>query len=258
MPLPSSLPAGYSLVSDFEWGLDIDLTDTDVTPTWQAHRLLTSMTPTPTQVTRDEGTFDDEGNPNQGVVGVGVALAATSRLATALGTGLYLPEVEVLDIKSRQASPFNAAHCRWYHKPKQPGVTPHPVAFEGWVSVAQTPPTTGIVGATSDVTHTLTSKGKILEIANPYTGAAVAQDPIIAAISPAGRAVGEIITINGSNFTAAATVTIDGIALAPEEINYVGPNQLVVVIPVAAAGASPVIVTTTAGASNAVQYTVAA
>lgn len=255
--MDSSLPAGYSLVSDHEWGLDVDLTDT-AAATWQQHRLMTTMTPTPTQVTRDEQTMDDNANPNQAVVGVGVALAATSRLAAATATGLYLPEVEVLDTKSRRPGTLNAAHVRWYHKPKTPGQVPHPVAFEAWVSVAQTPPTTGTVGATSDVVHTLTTKGTILEIANPYLGAGVAATPVIAAVSPAGRAIGELITIGGSGFTAAATVTIDGVSLTPEEITYVGPNMLIVTIPTGAVGPSPVIVTTTGGASNTVAYTVAA
>lgn len=257
MALETSLPAGYSFVSDHEWGMDVDLTDGGA-PTWQPHRLMTTMTPTPTQVTRDQQTMDDNANPNQAVVGYGVALAATARLATALASGLYLPEIEVLDTKSRQPDPFNKAHVRWYHKPKSAGVAPHPVAFEAWVSVAQTPPTTGTVGATSDIVHTLTTQGTILEIANPYAGAGVAVAPVVSSVSPEGRGIGEIVTIAGSGFTAAATVTIDGVALTPAEISYIGPNRLDVIIPATAAGAADVIVTTTAGASNAVSYAVAA
>lgn len=255
--MDTTLPAGYSLVSDHEWGLDVDLNDAG-TPSWQAHRLMTTMTPTPNQITRDEQTMDDDGNPNQGVVGLGISLAVTARLAAALATGLYLPEIELLDTKSRLPGTPNAAHVRWYHKPKTPGQVPHPVAFEAWVSVAQTPPTTGTVGNTSDIAHTLATKGKITQIANPYAGAAVAAAPVIASITPTGRSVGELITISGSGFTPAATVTIDGVSLTPEEIFYVGPNMLVVAIPTGAVTASPVIVTTTAGASNTVSYTVAA
>lgn len=257
MPLESSLPAGYALVSDHEWGLDVDLTDAG-TATWQAHRLMTTMTPTPNQITRDEQTMDDDGNPNQGVVGYGVSLAATARLAAATATGLYLPEIELLDTKSRLQGSANAAHVRWYHKPKTPGVVPHPVAYEAWVAVAQTPPTTGTVGNTSDIVHTLTTKGTITEIANPWGGAGVTAAPVITSVTPDGRAVGEQLTILGTGFTAAATITIDGISLAPEEITYVGPNMLVVTIPVGASGASDVIVTTAGGASNTVSYTVAA
>lgn len=257
MAFTSSLPAGYSLVSDHEWGLDVDLTDAG-TATWQPHRLMTTMTPTPTQVTRPEETMDDDGAPNQGVVGYGVALAATSRLATAVASGLYLPEVEVLDTKSRLPGTLNAAHVRWYHKPKTAGVTPHPVAFEAWVSCAQTPPTTGTAGQTSDIVHTLTTKGKITQIVNPYAGAAVAVAPVITSITPTGRSVGEQITILGTGFTAAATITIDGTAVPADTITYVGPNMLVVTIPAGAVTASPVIVTTTAGPSNTVSYTVGA
>lgn len=255
MPLTPTVPAGYSLVNNYEWGLDVDLTDSG-TATWQAHRLLTSLTPTPTQTTRDEQTFDDLGSPNQGVTGVGYSLACASRLATAVATGLALPEVELLDARSRLSGTANTAHVRWYHKPKTAGVIPRPVAFEAYVSVAQTPPTTGTNGDTSDILFTLATKGAVLEIANPFAGAAVAVAPVITSITPTGRSVGEQVTIIGTGFTAAATITFDGVAVPADTITFVSTTMLVITIPAGAVTASPVIVTTTAGASNTVSYTV--
>jgi len=255
MPLELVVPTGYSLVSNYEWGVDVDTNDSG-TAVWQPLRLLTSMTPTPTQITRDEQVFENNGAPNLGVIGVGYSLASTSRLATAVASGLALPEYELLAAKSRLKGTANVAHVRWYHKPRTAGVVPQPVAFEAYVSVAQAPPTTGTNGDTSDVTYTLATKGEAVEIVNPYAGAGVAVDPVITSVTPTGRSVGEQVTILGANFTAAATITFDGVAVPADTITYVDTTRLVITIPAGAAGASDVIVTTTAGASNTVSYTV--
>jgi len=124
------------------------------------------------------------------------------------------------------------------------------------VAVAAAPPTTGTNGDTSDVTFTLTTQGTISEIANPYAGAAVEVDPVITSVTPAGRSVGELVTIIGTGFTPASTVTIDALSVPADTLTVVSTTMIIATIPATAAGAANVIVTTAAGASNAFAYTV--
>lgn len=249
MTLTLTVPDGFSLVADHEWGMDVDLENGSPDP-WQPLRLLTTMTPTPTQRTRPEETMDDDGNPNQGVIGVGYGLAATNRLALNTGTGLALPEYELLDAKAAGRGSANVAHVRWYHKPKF-GTAPRPIAREAYVSVAAAPPTTGTTGNTSDVTYTLTTKGAIEEIVNPFTPGATA--PAISGVTPAGAGEDDQVLISGGGFTGTTGVTFD--AIAATSFLVVSDSQLSVVLPADTAGVVPVIVTNAAGPSDAFPYT---
>jgi hypothetical protein len=81
--------------------------------------------------------------------------------------------------------------------------------------------------------------------------------PTIGSIAPsASDTVGQVITITGTNFTSASTVTIGGIAATP--VTFTSSTSISVTIPsgVAAATAVPVIVTTGTSASTASNITV--
>lgn len=105
------------------------------------------------------------------------------------------------------------------------------------------------------------SDGTIYEFIQNETVTAIdtlaAALPVIVSLSPAGRKIGEQINITGRNFTGVTGVTIDGNAVTAVNRTLVSDSLIVATIPASSVGAADVIVTTAAGASAAVSYTVA-
>jgi hypothetical protein len=80
--------------------------------------------------------------------------------------------------------------------------------------------------------------------------------PTLTSVLPAGQGIGQVVTLTGTLFTAAATATIGGTA-AP--VTFVDAQHLTIVIPSVTTGTPlPVIVTVGALSTSAVNYTVAA
>lgn len=77
--------------------------------------------------------------------------------------------------------------------------------------------------------------------------------PIVSTVLPSGAAAGELVTITGSGFTGATSVTIGGVEAA--DFTVINDGYIVASLPAGAAGSAPVIVTNAQGASVAKAYT---
>jgi hypothetical protein len=77
--------------------------------------------------------------------------------------------------------------------------------------------------------------------------------PIISTVLPSGAAAGELVTITGSGFTGATSVTVGGTEVA--DFPVINDGYIVASLPAGAAGSAPVIVTNAQGASTAKAYT---
>jgi hypothetical protein len=77
--------------------------------------------------------------------------------------------------------------------------------------------------------------------------------PIISTVLPSGAAAGELVTITGSGFTGATSVTVGGTEVA--DFTVINDGYIVASLPAGAAGSAPVIVTNAQGASTAKAYT---
>lgn len=79
--------------------------------------------------------------------------------------------------------------------------------------------------------------------------------PVIAAVTPTGGAVGDVLKVTGSRFTGVTGITIDAVTVTDYQVHDAGTIYLA--IPSGVSGAADLVVTTTAGASTAFAYTAA-
>lgn len=82
--------------------------------------------------------------------------------------------------------------------------------------------------------------------------------PVIASASPASVGSGGLLTLTGSGFTGATATTTKIGGTAVTNAIVVSDSTMVIELPTGSAGATTIVVTTTAGASNAFPYTRAA
>lgn len=101
--------------------------------------------------------------------------------------------------------------------------------------------------------HAAHSNGHFRETLLPYD---TTPNPYIRAISPAGKAVGGQVLVEGYNLTPITAMTFDGVTVTAPNRVEVHSGAVYVTIPTGAAGASDVIITTANGASNTAAYTV--
>jgi hypothetical protein len=255
MSLPNNVPAGFVHDSSFTHAMDVNL-GSEASPSWQEVRLITNLAITRPKVTRDEQVYENAGAPNQGIMGVGHNIVCTLDTPIDATTGARLPEFSKMRAASDSAGAANSLHVRWYHRPRTAGVAPDPDdAWEGHVSTDMSWANTGPGGEVKAATFTLAGQGPAVKIANPAVAIDTDVVPTISAIGPAGQAVEEQIEISGAGFTGATAVMIDTLAAA---FTVVNDALIVATIPAGAIGAAPVDVTTPAGTSSAVEYTVAA
>lgn len=257
-----TLPAGSTLGKSFEYGFDVyngsasaGLTASDSDPLWLPVRRALNVVPNTTPITQDAQSYDDLGAPNADVSAWSFTLAAAAYVNRSATTGEPVPELKVLQLRVGDTKGEDAkVAVRWYHKPSD-GSTPDPnEAFKGVATVAYTRNNAGPEGTNEQWGLTLTGVGFAVRMANPFTGWADDDSlPVITTITPAGQSVGEQVTINGSEFDGTTGVTIDA---EIAEFTLVSSSTIVAVIPALAAGAADVIVTTAAGASAPVSYTV--
>ncbi len=249
------LPAGSSLGKSYEYGVDLNLASA-LAPLWQAVRRILNVNPQMTPITMDAASYDDKGSPNADVSAWSWVLTFNVWVNRNTSTGLLPPELLALQQRYGDAK-GNAAiiEARWYHKPAD-GSKPDPrEAFQGTATVGITRVNTGADGANEQWQVTLTGKGYATRIDNPFDGWADSTDvPEIVSISPAGQSAGEQVTIAGANFVGATGVTVGG---ETAQFIVVSSSTIVAVIPAAAAGDAPVVVTGVAGASDPATYTVA-
>ena len=254
------LPAGTTLGKSFEYGIDINV-GTFAAKVWQPFRRISGFQPAPTPQTQDAQTYDDLGAANSDVTGWSWALAFNVQVNRSITTGLYLPEVEaILDRTKPTAKGAEAVlETRWYHKPES-GAPNASDAGRGIATAAYSRQNTGPNGEIEVLAVTLTGKGPYEEIVNPFAGWEITT-PSVSSVSAASPAVnpagtGKQVTITGLNLTGATAVTIK--ALPATSFAVISSTTIIMVLPTDTAGTVPVVVTTPAGVSAAVNYTRAA
>ncbi|TDX78723.1 hypothetical protein EDF35_1937 [Rathayibacter sp. PhB151] len=246
-----TLPAGFTLGKSFEYGIDANL-GSRANPLWQPFRRISGFGVTPTPITTDAATYDDEGAPNSQVTGWGFNGAFTVQVNRSLITGLFLPEVEALLARTKPSATGDDAEIdvRWYHKPKEG--KPHPLeAGRGNATVALSRVNTGPAGEIDSYAVTLTGVGAYEEIANPWLGNDVDALPVILGVTTADGAPandGDLFTVNGRALLDTLSLKVNAISVP---FTVVNDSTLVGVMPVGDAGDVPITATTTAGVSQA-------
>lgn len=246
-----ALPAGAELGRSYEKGLDLQ-SGVD----WLTTRRISDLNCAVTPITQPAQSYDDFGSPNDDKTSESWVLTF-SILVNRLSSGYYLPEVEALKALTEPDAIGNTAvgTFRWYDKPFA-GSPNSEDAYEGDGTVAITRNNAGADGATETWGVTVTGKGKRRKITNPFTGWTAADDPAIASVTPAEAGTGELVTIQGQNFTGATAVTFETIPAT--EFTVVSGGTIVAVLPMDDAGEVDVEVTTPNGTSTAFAYTRAA
>ncbi|WP_020097385.1 phage tail tube protein [Microbacterium sp. 11MF] len=242
------LPAGTVLGKSYEHGIDINL-GTYASPSWQPVRRMSGWAPTFPKVTTDVTTYDDRGATNEEVTGRGFAADFTVQGNRSTTTGLYLPELEAIVAAARAKGEGAVLDIRFYHKPETGTPSPND-AGRAQVTVELSRQNTGNA-ETETFAISLAGKGEYEPIENPFQGWG-ATVPVVSYVSPPNAGDGDLITISGSGFLGATSVTIDG-----DEVEFTAVNgaSVIAVVPVGEAGAVPVVVTTEAGASTAFTFT---
>lgn len=254
------LPAGTTLGKSFEYGIDINV-GTLAAKVWQPFRRISGFQPSPTPTTQDAQTYDDLGAANVDVTGWSISHAFNAQVNRSVTTGLYLPEVEAVLARTNPDAKGESAviEARWYHKPESGAANPND-AGQGFFTVSTTRQNSGPNGEIEVLSVSLTGKGTYDKIANPFAGWTVTT-PSISSVSAASPAVnpagtGKQVTITGLNLTGATAVTFK--AIAASSFAVISSTTIVAVLPTDTAGTVPVVVTTPAGVSAAVNYTRAA
>jgi len=97
---------------------------------------------------------------------------------------------------------------------------------------------------------TATSNGVVADIVSPIASPG---NPVIESIpTPAGKTVGDLLVLKGYKFDGTVSITVDGANVV--KFTVLDDNTLTLLIPAAVAGAAPIIVTNTTGASASFSY----
>lgn len=261
-----TLPAGSTLGKSYEYGFDVyngtasaGLVASASDPLWLPVRRALNVVPTMTPVTQDAQSYDDKGAPNADVSAWSWTLGAAAYVNRSATTGEPVAELKVLQLRVGDTKGETAqVAVRWYHKPSDGSTADPNEAFIGIATVAYTRNNAGPEGTNEQWGLTLTGVGFATRLsANPFSGWADDTSlPVITSVLPAGRSIGGQVTITGTEFDGATAVTIDGVTVPTTTWTLIGSTTIIAEIPAGAVGASPVIVTTAAGASASVSYTV--
>jgi hypothetical protein len=230
-----------------KWFFDVDQSTTDV-PDWLGVYGTQEFKPGTDTTTQDTSDFSSAWKGGQSTA-LGWKLEGKVKRATesATTTSSYDPGQEILRTKAVQVGVAGLVHVRWYEM--EPG-GPRVESYEGYGTVTWTEEGGGM-DALSVASFAINGDGERLTPTHP--AAATAPDPVISTVTPAGQSVGEVVKIIGANFTGATAVTIDGTAASFE---VASGTVVYASIPIGAAGAAEVIVTTAAGASDPAAYVV--
>lgn len=242
-----ALPAGANLGRSFEKGVNIVSGGAPLSA-----RRISDVNCAVTTITQPAQSYDDFGAPNDDKTSESWVLTF-SILVNRLSSGFYLPEVEALKALTEPDVIGNAAvgTFQWFDKPYDG--TPHPEdAYEGDGTVALTRNNVAADGATETWGVTVTGKGKRRKITNPWAGWTPAS-AVINSVTPAAAGTGELVRIDGVNFTGATGITFE--AIAADDFTVIGAGTISAVLPTDDAGEVDVIVTTPAGPSAPFPYT---
>lgn len=79
--------------------------------------------------------------------------------------------------------------------------------------------------------------------------------PVISTVTPTGGAVGDVVKVSGTRFVGVTGITMDAVTVTDYQVH--DANTIYLAIPATVSGAADVVVTTSAGASTAYEYTAA-
>ena len=168
----NALPAGTVLGKSYEYGLDVNL-GTSMVPDWQTVRKMFNFQLTPSPVTTDAQTYDDEGAQNNEVTGWNWSLAFATQINRSGTTGKYLEEVEALFARTKPGAKGTSAQIevRWYHQPDsgEGGAANPDDAGRGVATVTPGRANTGPDGSTEVQNWTLNGVGAYTPIENPLS-----------------------------------------------------------------------------------------
>lgn len=233
---------GGDIGFSYELQIDIDTAwPASDTPDFTQLAFITNVQPTLNRDMGDTSTYDDRGAKAVTVTGEDWALTFDHQIQRQASGEFITTLQQILNAaqfggRNKQAQ----IHVRFYDTEGAD------YAYDGYayVSITRTAAGNNDVGGW---TVSLTGDGKLTKIANPYIGLT------IASIEPTSMGKDDLVTIKGSEFTGATDVTFDGVAAT--DFVVVDEETIVATIPAGTAGDVPVIVTTSAGATDAFSYT---
>lgn len=250
MPAIIRVPLGGETLNR-KWFLDVNAA-THAAPNWIGVFGISDFKPAIDPTLQDDSDFDSSGYKSSVATAVGWKLDfKVERKTTVAVPTIYDPGQEIL----RGASPLmgigNQVEVRWY---EMTAGGPKVEAYQGYAVVSWSDDGGGME-AKSTASVSLTGRGIRTVIVHPDGAAAV---PVLYSITPAaGAAAGsQLAVIRGSGFflngvdNVTATTGVKFTAVNATRWIVVSDNEIVVVVPAVAAGASNVTVTNAVGVST--------
>jgi len=227
-----------------KWFLDVDTTPTS-TATWVGVFGMTEFKPGLDTTTQDTSDFASAWKGTQNTALAWKLEGKVKRAPTAASALAYDPGQEYLRAQAALVGVAGRTHVRWYEmEPSGPRVE----AYEGYGTVTWTEDGGG-QDAISMVSLVINGDGARTAITHPQPAV-----PYITSITPTGRAVAGLVTINGTNLTGATAISWGGTAATV--FNVISDTQVSCVIP-GTSGVKSVTITTPQGTSAGFSYTVA-
>lgn len=228
-----------------KWFLDIDITPT-TTATWVGVYGVTEFKPGVETTSQDTSDFASAWKGNQNTALSWKHEGKIKRAVTAASQIAYDPGQEAMRALATQVGVAGRGHFRWYEmEPSGPRVE----AYEGYGTVTWTEDGGGM-DALSTVSFVVNGDGARTAITHPQPAM-----PYITSILPTGKSVGQQVIITGTNL-GGVTSGLFGTGHAFVVFSVVDDTHIVVTIPSGASGSENVTVTSPAGTSAAVAYTI--
>lgn len=208
---------------------------------------ITSLAPNSSPTTTDAATYANKGQQDQSTIGEGFNLAVDVKVVTD-EIGEVIPGLAILieaanALLDQDLVANRVISIRYYHYKIAA------LAYEFTAEVAWSRRNSG--NAENEfMSFTLTSKGDRKVIENPATTPAAAA--VLTEATPTGATEGEIVKIIGTGMKGATAVKFG--ATAATMFAYVN-GAIYATLPAGAAGSAAITVTTSAGDSNALEYT---
>ena len=225
-----------ALASRFRVDLTEDLT---LAGGWVQLIGINDLKPNVSQNLVETSSYDNNGWESYEKTSQGWSLVATCWMRTV--TGLIHPSIKLLTGREILWGDACRIGVRWFDKNGLEGEN-----FKGVAVVQSERGNTGVKDPETK-TFTLQGDGILTPISNPGVAAAV---PVVTSVSPSSgdELGGDMVTISGSGFTGASSVTFD--AAAVTDYTVVSDSTIVAVTPAGSVGSADVVVTNTTGPST--------
>ena len=196
-----------------------------------------------------QSTTDYDTNGFETVEKTVTSWTATAKIRHIINAGVQDPGQELARIAGQyQFADAARLYVRWYDRNNGPE------AWQGRALVSWVGSKTAAADI-EEITVTFRGDGAVTAITNPAGTTAL---PVITSVtsSPAAQVAGGLIRIVGANFTtpvATTGVKVGGVNATSWDL--VSDSLIEAIVPTGTAGSAPILVTTSAGASNAFPYT---